>query len=93
MDRGDQGIAWHEADYYWQPCELHAITIIQDNIDVQRLLCILLHEIEHCIQAESFDRMVDWSDEYLDNTEAYEAAAIAAESEWSDYGYLIERKT
>jgi hypothetical protein len=92
FDDWANGIAWHWANVKGQPCDRHEIYLPDDLPDVRAMLRVLLHEIEHCIQAESFERMVDWVDEYHVYEHEYETAAIAAEDEWPEYGYLIERK-
>lgn len=87
---GVGGEALHWSSLPGGPVNHHIITLV--SADVQAFLRVLLHEIEHCIQSESFDSLKDWNRAYNAHPQDYEAAADAAGAEWEDYGFLIERE-
>lgn len=88
LDEESAGEALHWSKLPLGPVEHHIITILVS--DVQTVLRVLLHEIEHCIQSESYPTLKAWNRAYAKDPDAWEKAAIQAEASWESYGYLIE---
>jgi hypothetical protein len=76
--------------------------VIRPGLTAQETLSYLLHELEHCVQAESFEDWREWDDIVLEGidilheqgveayqAEGFEAAAMAVEQEWIHYGHLL----
>lgn len=90
LDARAEGEARHWAARPLDAVNHHDITILFDN--VQTVLRVLLHEIEHCVQAESFPTVKAWGRAYRGHERDWEDAAILAEAEWENYGYIIQPK-
>lgn len=72
----------------WGTMFHHRITLTTGRT-AQETIQDVLHELEHCVQAESCPTAAEWREHYTAFYEDYEAAAIAAEDDWEAYGHLL----
>ncbi len=91
-DRYDdtEGRATHWSLSPLSPVRHHEILVIHGT--AAGVIRVVLHEIEHCIQCESFPTNKAWGRAYARTPKEWEHAAIQAEDEWENYGYLINPK-